>query len=65
MFAWVNDESGNGLAGGGVVCATGEKAQGATMRKTPLGDRFDIDLVLMRLDINLEQIILRMEIVTD
>ena len=45
VFAWVDDESGNGLAGGGVVCATGEKAQGATMRKTPLGDRFDIDLV--------------------
>lgn len=45
VFAWVNDESGNGLAGGGVVCVTGEKAQGATMRKTPLGDRFDIDLV--------------------
>jgi len=45
VFAWVNDESGNGVAGGGVVCVTGEKAQGATMRKTPLGDRFDIDLV--------------------
>lgn len=45
VYAWVNDESGNGLAGGGVVCATGEKAQGVTMRKTPMGDRFDIDLV--------------------
>ena len=45
VFAWVDDESGNGLAGGGVVCTTGEKAQGASMRKTPLGDRFDIDLV--------------------
>ena len=45
VFAWVDDESGNGLAGGGVVCKTGEKAQGVTMRKTPLGDFFDIDLV--------------------
>ena len=44
VLAWVNDESGNGLAGGGVVCKTGEKAQGATMRKTPKGDLFDIDL---------------------
>jgi len=44
VFGWVNDESGNGLAGGGVVCEAGQKAQGATMRKTPLGDLFDIDL---------------------
>lgn len=45
VLGWVNDESGNGLAGGGVVCKSGEKAQGATMRKTPKGDLFDIDLV--------------------
>ena len=44
VFGWVDDESGNGLAGGGVVCEAGQKAQGATMRKTPLGDLFDIDL---------------------
>jgi len=44
VFGWVNDESGNGLAGGGVVCEAGQKAQGVTMRKTPLGDLFDIDL---------------------
>ena len=44
VFGWVNDESGNGLAGGSIVCETGEKGKGATMRKTPLGDRFDIDL---------------------
>ena len=45
VFAWVNDESGNGLAGGGVVCESGRKAQGVSMRKTPMGDLFDIDLV--------------------
>jgi hypothetical protein len=45
VFGWVNDESGNGLAGGGVVCIAGQKAQGVAMRKTPLGDLFDIDLV--------------------
>jgi hypothetical protein len=44
VFGWVDDESGNGLAGGSIVCEAGEKAKGATMRKTPLGDRFDIDL---------------------
>ena len=45
VFGWVDDESGNGLAGGSIVCEAGEKGKGATMRKTPLGDRFDIDLV--------------------
>ena len=45
VLAWVDDESGNGLAGGGVVCSAGEKAQGVTMRKTPKGDFFDIDLL--------------------
>ena len=44
VFGWVNDESGNGLAGGGVVCNAADKAQGVTMRKTPMGDLFDIDL---------------------
>ncbi len=45
VFAWVDDQSGNGLAGGGVVCLSGQKAQGVSMRKTPMGDLFDIDLV--------------------
>ncbi len=45
VFGWINDESGTGLAGGGVVCNTGRKAEGVSMRKNPLGDLFDIDLV--------------------
>ncbi|WKD85900.1 hypothetical protein KCTC32516_01248 [Polaribacter huanghezhanensis] len=45
LFAWVNDESGNGLAAGSVVCESGTKAKGVTMKKTPLGDGFAIDLV--------------------
>jgi len=45
VFGWVDDESGNGLAGGSVVCEAGQKAKGAAMRKKPLGVLFDIDLV--------------------
>jgi len=45
VFGWVDDESGNGLAGGSVVCEAGQKATGAAMRKKPLGVLFDIDLV--------------------
>jgi hypothetical protein len=45
LFAWVDNESGTGLAAGSVVCETGTKAQGVTMKNTPLGDGFAIDLV--------------------
>ena len=45
VFGWINDTSGTGLAGGGVVCNTRRKAAGVSMRKNPLGDLFDIDLV--------------------
>lgn len=44
VFAWVDDVSGNGLAGGGVVCDATSKGQGVSMKKSPIGDTFDIDL---------------------
>lgn len=38
--------SGAGLAGGGVVCVTGQKAQGVTGSATPINDTYDIDFVV-------------------
>jgi hypothetical protein len=38
--------SGAGLAGGGVVCVTGQKAQGITGSATPINDTYDIDFVI-------------------
>ena len=35
----------NGLAGGGVVCLSGQKAQGVTMSPSPINDTFDIDFI--------------------
>ena len=37
--------SGAGLAGGGVVCLPGEKAEGVTGSASPINDTYDIDFV--------------------
>ncbi|MDP5093201.1 MAG: M12 family metallo-peptidase, partial [Polaribacter sp.] len=37
---------GDGLAGLGVVCTTGQKGRGVTGRASPVGDAYDIDFVI-------------------
>ena len=40
---------GDGLAGLGVICVTGQKAKGVTGRSQPVGDPYDIDFVVHEL----------------